>query len=289
MKPQNKDIKQSLRYQNTVARVSGLSAEEKGAELFKALAVGAQWRIDAVLDTLDKAPVEWNQIDKLGVFRHAAMFGRLKAVQRMAKNSYFKADPAPQCGDAPYVILTAFDTAVIHGHYAVADYCKALGANPDYMIDAHSSPRAMLLAVGKGDITKMGYLIDAGADPAGYLTLAVAKEDKKSLDFLLSKGADINNVGSGNRTALTTAIQYGHKDIFHHLLDKGADPKISARENMYYAINGNKADIVATLLKRGVEPGKDDLTNAEYHKFDDIVALLKKHMPKDNNPPPPKP
>ncbi|MBU6475471.1 MAG: ankyrin repeat domain-containing protein [Alphaproteobacteria bacterium] len=290
MKPQNKDIKQSLRYKNMVARVEGLSPDEKGAQLLKALAVGTQWRIDAVLDALDKKLYDWNYIDRLNVFKQAAMFGQLHAIERMAKNKYFKADPAPQRGKyqaPPDIILEAFDTAVIHGNYAVADYCKSLGAGKDYMI-GNRAPRAMLLAVAEGNITKMGYLIDAGTCREYYLDMAVVEGNKKSVDYLLSRGADINFV-NGQLTPLGRAIQCGHEDLFHHLLDKGADPKISARENMYYAINGNKVGIVKTLLEHGVVPNKDDLTNAEYHKRDEIVALLKKHMPKGPDSSAPKP
>ena len=90
MKPA-RDMKQTLTYKAMITRVKSLSGDEKGAALLKALAIGTQWRIDAVLEAIDSNLDNWSYINTKNVFEQAAMFGRLEAIQQMSKSKYFSA------------------------------------------------------------------------------------------------------------------------------------------------------------------------------------------------------
>ncbi len=114
-------MKDTLRYKNKVAALKSQPAHVKEAALLQAIAVGTQWKMDAVLEAIDSNPRDWSAMDTMTIFKHAAMYGRLETIQSMSCNSFFKFDTKRR-DDGLYQLYQAFDTAVIYGHYAVADY-----------------------------------------------------------------------------------------------------------------------------------------------------------------------
>ncbi len=274
-------MKDTLRYKNKVAALKSQPAHVKEAALFQAIAVGTQWKMDAVLEAIDSNPQDWNFINNREVFKHAAMYGRLEIIQAMSRSAFFEYDPKKKRGGVSDDLNQAFDTAVIHGHYAVADYCASLGASPELMIDSTQSPRAMYVAIKAGDETKVDYLIAHGSDPSYYLINTVASGNIKMVDLLLSRGADVNCESDGFYTPFLTAIQYSNNEMAKHLLTKGADPtnKKSSGEVLYAAVARNNIEMVEVILNLGIKPGQNDLDLAKNDKQNEIVALLEKNMP----------
>ena len=82
-----------------------------------------------------------------------------------------------------------------------------------------------------------------GAHGIPLLSHAVAGEApaRKTVDFLLTRGVDVNARHNNGMTALMIAVQTGQRDTVQLLLSKGADPKVKAS-------NGNTA--LGLSLKR---------------------------------------
>ncbi len=95
----------------------------------------------------------------------------------------------------------------------------------------------LLIAASSGDHKKVEDLIDAGADihffdevSKSALHYAVESADKRLVHLLLEKGADVNAHVSDDAgdTPLTVSAYEGHYAISKLLLNKGADPYITA-------------------------------------------------------------
>lgn len=254
----NKDIKKTLRYKNMVAQLTSQPVYKKEAALLKALAGGTQWRIDAALDAIGMR--EWNDIKTINVFDQAAMFGRLTAIQRMSENEFFKFPKADsykyENSARPDQIGAAFDTAVIHGHYKVADYCLSMGIMPDHMLGSNRYPRAMHIALQEGDMQKINYLLKNGVSPSLYLASAARTGNQKFVDIFCEKGIDVN-----------------HKFVI---------------ETLHSSVLRNNAGMVKTLLKSGVKVEQAFIDDAKKHGYQDIADLLIKYQPAKSpaNPPP---
>ena len=109
------------------------------------------------------------------------------------------------------------------------------------------------------------------------LLLAARQGSIESVQSLLNAGADINQIGAGDKTSpLLIATINGHFDLAKVLLDKGADPTLAADNGatpLYAALNCEWApkslypqprayvnqkvtylDLMAALLDKGVNP-----------------------------------
>ncbi len=87
---------------------------------------------------------------------------------------------------------------------------------------------------------------------------------------LISNGADVNAIGSCNRTALSLAIQGGYIPVVQALLNAGADPNLSDETEYGLAANSplmvaasnffldNRCEMVRFLLKRGANIDQQD-------------------------------
>lgn len=281
---QNKDITQTPRYQLKVENLKKRPVYALQAELIHELVVGRQWAIDAVLDAIDARERAWGKIERMKVFDVAATYGRLSAVKRMSEK--FKFGEQASSMNCAQEIIQAFDSATLHGHYRVADYCLTLGAHPDYMVGNNKSQKAFYAAIEENNFYKMDYLIKAGADPSYHLNYAVSLGNKPVIDHLLSKGADINVASEGFWTPLLTAVQYRNNDLALYLLAKGADPRGTSSEGeiLYRAVGDNNIEIVDALLNLGLKPSQNDIDLAKYHKHEVLIEKLQKYLPQ--TPPP---
>ncbi len=89
----------------------------------------------------------------------------------------------------------------------------------------------LMLAAKNGHVNVIEALTANGADVNGWerhfqtspLLYAVNSKDLASVKVLLDRGANVNFIASGGRTALMDAVWLGLADIAQLLIDKGAD------------------------------------------------------------------
>lgn len=91
---------------------------------------------------------------------------------------------------------------------------------------------------GEGDLTRIGQLINQGADvnvqtPEGNTILMWAAQNGHAniVQILLNRGADVNHQNTSGSTALMSAAQRGHAEIVQMLLDRGANPMITNKKD----------------------------------------------------------
>lgn len=269
----------TLRYKNMVANLKSRPAHVKEAALLKEIAKGSQWRIDAVLESITKAG-EWADISHAQILNHAAMFGRLATVKSICGTLQYKKNIL----SAPAGVIDAFHTAVLHGHYRVADYMHALGAKPGY--EPKGARFSPYFAVKHGDLRKIDYLLAKEGDAAeskslaSYLVqFAVPAANMKVIKHLFDKGADVSD------DAFLTAIKYGRKGLALEFLSRGFDlSKASCSdEAVYSAVGDGDAKFVKILLEAGGKVPFPALDSAFCKGNMEIAELLLPHVSNIND------
>ncbi len=211
----------------------------------------------------------------------------LKAVQAgdVGKvQSLLEENPALRDARSPEGVHAAV-VALYYGHPDVSR--TILSRKP--VLDLHA-------AATVGESARVRQLVEADpASVASYsadgfppLALAAYLGHLDIVDYLLAKGADVNQVGKnrGAFTALTGAVSSRHRDVVRRLLEAGADP------NYWYqggftpvleaAANGD-IPILELLIAHGgdlaaeTEQGKTAIAYAEEHKHPETVAWLREH------------
>lgn len=267
MKPQ-KPMQETLRYKNYVANLRHKQPYHKEAALLKEIAGGVQWRMDAAVDALCAEPAKGEMhargyVNRHNIMKQAAMFGRLQTTEKLAKAFNFTEDGNRHADGA---VIAAFNVAVLHGHYKVADFLhEKCGAHPDYD-SGDRTPPAMSWAITEGNLKKISYLIGKGADASHALTGAIsnAKHSKAVIDLLLDKGADVNAAAQGFWTPFLMAVKYRRFDLAEHLLSKGADPSKSGGEVMLNIIEAKNDKLLTRVIELGAKPDADLLQRALY-------------------------
>lgn len=178
--------------------------------------------------------------------------------------------------------------AVLALYYGHPDVSKAILARGP-TLDLHA-------AATVGDLDRVRQLVErdhaslAAYSPDGFppLALAAYTGHLPVVDYLLSRGADVNQVGKnrGRFTALTGAVSSGHRDVVARLLESGADP------NYWYqggftpvleaAANGDVPTLELLTAHGGdltveTEQGKTALSLAEEHKHPEAAEWLRTH------------
>ena len=181
------------------------------------------------------------------------------------------------------------------GHEAVVEVLLAKGAvvAPECLKSAANADVARLL-LDKEDAAGL-----AKAEHSSALHRAAERGDKKTVELLLAKGADVNAL-DGERmidyqelTALHWAAFTGHADVAAALIAKGADINAGAGAGatpLHLAAAGSHKSVVELLISKGADANlkdKNDLTplqRAEKQGQKDIVAFLDKYTAKPEAP-----
>lgn len=177
--------------------------------------------------------------------------------------------------------------AVLALYYGHGEVSKAILSKKP-VLDLHA-------AATVGDLSRVRQLVEqdpssvGSHSPDGFppLGLAAFMGHGAVVEYLLSKGAEVNQVGKnrGKFTALTGAVSSGHHDVVKRLLDAGADA------NYWYqggftpvleaAANGD-IPILERLLAHGgdlsaeTEQGKTAVSLALEHKHPEAADWLRK-------------
>ncbi len=100
--------------------------------------------------------------------------------------------------------------------------------------DPDSGDTPLLIAVKRSDLSWMGFLLNAGANPnskdgSGNSSLVISTNAnfREGVSLLLSLGADINLVNDSGETALMKAVQTRQEAMVRALLDAGARTDIT--------------------------------------------------------------
>jgi ankyrin repeat protein len=124
-----------------------------------------------------------------------------------------------------------------------------------------------LKSVQKGDLGEITKYLDSGVSlneiysmDGGYNALMAAAEvgRLKSAEYLISRGAKLNEVNSYGCTALMLAVNNGHEKIVDLLLEKGADADVKdedGRTALEGALEKNNDKIVSVFEKHGKYKG----------------------------------
>ncbi len=272
-----KPMQETLRYKNYVANLKSRPPYVKEAALIQEIAKGTQWRMDAALEAITASKGDLAYIDRQGVMKQAAMFGRLKTMQNLADVFELTQD-RKRHGDPE--ASAAFQVAALHGHYKVADFLvEACGAHPDYRDTRQHTVPAAGWALQEGNLKKISYLVDKGANPSYMLVQAVNNrpESKKIVDLLLRKGADVNYAQEGFWTPFLQAVKYRRFDLADYLLTKGATPETdkSGLEALLNIVEAKAAGMpmLEKLLARGLRPDADMVIRALH--ADNLAAVEK--------------
>lgn len=268
MKPQ-KPMQETLRYKNYVANLRHQPPYAKEAALLKEIAGGVQWRMDAAIEAIVKAPnkkddyADMAYVSQLNVMKQAAMFGRLQTTRKLAAMFGYTEEDRRHGDPSAHA---AFEVAVTHGHYKVADYLHAAcKARPDRETGDRTPP-ARSWALHDGDLKKIAYLADKGENASHMLVAAMSerKNTKAVVDLLLSKGADVNyGAGQGGFwTPFLQAVKLRRFDMAELLLSKGADPAKSGGEVILNLIQSGNHKLLQTVLDKGAEPSINLLQHA---------------------------
>lgn len=92
---------------------------------------------------------------------------------------------------------------------------------------------------------------------AGEFTLAVRSGDATNISATLNRGADVNELDPGGRSALFYAVLTRKQSLVDRLLKLGAKPEIEGQSEspLWAAATNGDLGIVDSLLKAGADPG----------------------------------
>ena len=126
---------------------------------------------------------------------------------------------------------------------------------------------------------------------ATSLDQALQRNDTKTVDSLLRRGADPNVNDRYGKTPLVWAAGYGRADEVRLLLDHGANPnqKDNTGETpLAWAVENDHSDVVKLLLDHGASPNVKDTTGdpllmwAAQVGYTEVVELLLAHKADPN-------
>jgi ankyrin repeat protein len=214
-----------------------------------------------------------------GQFLRAVQAGDLAGVEALLRK-----DPRLKDARTPEGIHAAV-VALYYGHGAVS---KAILAHKP-VLDLHA-------AASVGDLRRVRQLIEKDPSsvdayaPDGFPPLGLAAYMGRAavVEYLLSKGADVNQLGRnpGRFTALTGAVAAGHREVVKRLLEAGADPNYWYQGGLtpvLEAAAGGSLPILELLVAHGgdvtpeTEQGKTAVSLAVEHEHPEVAEWLRKH------------
>ena len=230
----------------------------------------------AVVERLLKAGTDANTLateEGETVLMTASRVGNLEAVTTL-----LAAGAKPNAKES-YKGQTALMWAASEGHAEVVKLLLAKGADPKMLSDSRDTTLPKLTAGSPVAPISRGGM--------SALSFAARQGQIESAKALLEGGADINQKDVDGNSALVLAILNKHFDLAHALIEKGVDVNIankdgraalftaveikneeySPRPSMKENDKLTAADIIASLLAKGVKLNAQLTATVELHKF----------------------
>jgi ankyrin repeat protein len=209
---------------------------------------------------------------------YASGNGNLELVKYlMGKGADLKAETTDKIG-----VTNALSEAIGSGNKSLVEFLLAQGMD----LTSIGCKYGMWKAVGSGKTELVHFLAEKLSDPSCFNeALTRAGRDEEMLNFLLSKGADINysgTIGNGNSawyTALMWAAFKNDKTIAEFLITKGANVnKGDGKGNtpLGEAIISGHLAMAEFLLSKGANPSHELPLAAGSGKME-FVKLLVEH------------
>lgn len=152
--------------------------------------------------------------------------------------------------------------AILQKQPAAAKLLLELGADVNIYWKSNGSALFRSIQAGSAEITEM--LLARGADVNAVssggtpLSAAIAHNDEKTLDLLISKGANVNVQWGGRQTPLSSAVACRNMAITKRLVAAGA--KIDAYSAVYLGSVDEATPLVAALGNRINDVGPSGAT-----------------------------
>lgn len=163
---------------------------------------------------------------------------------------------------------------VINNNPDLVQQALTAGADANAMEPGDGNPRSLLsVAARNGNFNIVSLLVSAGADVnkkdqllAQAINFAVWAENQQVVEFLLSKGAQINNrcLRSYMETPLIASIEKKNSALVRLLISKGADVNQPASQGvrpLHLATRSKLIDVMEMVLAAGADPVSLDRAN----------------------------
>lgn len=144
--------------------------------------------------------------------------------------------------------------AVSYGNTELVKLLLAKGAKVNVYNRVDSSPISISLSNRSMDITKL--LLEAGAEIKGSLHVAAYQGDIDTVQYLLKKGASVQDTNTLGDTPLIVALRMGHMALVKILLEIDANINIKNKQEetaLTVASSNNYLDIMKQLLSKGAD------------------------------------
>ncbi len=242
-------------------------------------------RPDAVTAML-AAGADVKAVDKkrgLTALHHALASPRHSSFEIAAELLVSGADPEHKAKDGYTPLMSAVDSG------KVAKISLVLSESVNVDTQTKDGRRALTIAAGNGHEKLVERLLGAGAEADGgsakitALTQGLRAGSYATVKLLLDAGADPNRAAADGRKPLMLASRVGLDESVRTLLDKGADVNGRNKQDgstalMWAANNGHKR-LVDLLIERGADPSltaKDGWTAGEAARMAGHVDIADK-------------
>lgn len=236
----------------------------------------------ASVEFLSRKGADINQFDRYGMtpVLYTALYGNKKILEILLA---FGADVDVSCdlsdnnaNICPFSGATPLLLSVKRKDYGTAEFLLNHGA--DIYAADRQGRQAVTHAVINGDICMLDFLLNKGADihavdfyedslmvTAARMCLPPFDFDKgmKIMNYLISRGADVNMRNQEDKNALDIAIDAGVPGMASLLIDKNADlghADASGMTPLLKAIAKKEEEIAGALIQGGADPDRKDLS-----------------------------
>lgn len=163
---------------------------------------------------------------------------------------------------------------------------------PERVIDNCVYCTPLIKAILRNDYYSVRKIVEQGGDinekyvpnESSPLHFAICFSSMKTVEYLISHGAIVNNRSNSGDAPLHFAAKNGRLEVVKYLIEKGADVNqlnINKESPLFFAIKNNREKVVELLLEKGAiaQLGNNVSENTPLHYAAEIGNLtIAKHL-----------